>query len=65
MAQCPESVAAFVEAVGEESEGGDGILSTSWLPCTATRFVDALHAASIASWVRLLPVLTSNLIDYR
>ena len=57
IAQYLESSVAFVEAAGEEGEGGDGVLSTNLLFCMGARFVNTLHVASIASWVRLLPVV--------
>ena len=47
----------FVKALDEGGEGGDGVLSTNWLPCMETRFIDVLSVASMASWVRLLPVI--------
>ena len=58
IAQYLESFLAFVEAV---DEGGDGVLSTNWLPCMGARFVNVLCATSITSWVRLLPVVDFQL----
>ena len=52
-----ESSVAFLEAVSEGGEGGDGVLSTNWLPCMGARFVDALHVTSIGFLVRLLSVV--------
>ena len=52
---------AFVEAVGEGVKDGDGVLSTNWHTCLGARFIDTLCATSIASWVRLLPVVDFKL----
>ena len=53
---------AFIEAAGDGGEGGDGVISANCFPYRGVRFVDIVHATSMASWVMLLPVVDFQFI---